>query len=240
MNETKIDHRKSYFVVLDVETANMVDDPLCYDVGFAVCDKKGNIYESYSYLTYDIFCLEKDLMKTAYYSKKIPMYEEGIKKGIFRIANLTTIRWKIKDLMDKYNTNIVAAYNAYFDRNALNSTLRYITKSEYRWFLPYGTKVYCIWSMACQTIFQQKSFVKFAVDNNLISKSGNIRTSAEVAYAYITNNPEFEENHTGLKDVEIEAKIMAKCFRQHKKMKKTIDRWCWRIPTANAKEKGWI
>jgi hypothetical protein len=92
--------------------------------------------------------------------------------------------------------------------------------------------------MACDTIYQQKTFIKEALKNNWLSESGNIKTSAEIGYRYMTNNTEFEENHTGLEDVEIECKIMALCIRQHKKMNRNISRMCWRKPTQKMKELG--
>ena len=52
----------------------------------------------------------------------------------------------------------------------------------------------------------------------------------EAVYAYMTKNADFDESHTGLADVLIETEIMAKCFAQHKKMDKSINRSCWRIP----------
>ena len=61
-------------------------------------------------------------------------------------------------------------------------------------------------------------------------------TSAEVVWAYLTDNVDFEEKHTGLEDVKIEVQIMAHCFRQHKKMDKGINRLCWRTPQADFKE----
>ena len=44
----KIDKRKKYYLVLDVETANTLEQPLVYDIGYSVVDKKGNIYFSKS------------------------------------------------------------------------------------------------------------------------------------------------------------------------------------------------
>ena len=51
----------------------------------------------------------------------------------------------------------------------------------------------------------------------------------------MTQNPNFEEKHTGLEDVKIEVQIMARCFRQHKKMDKGINRLCWRTPQTDFK-----
>lgn len=227
---------KDYYLVLDVETANSTDDPLVYDLGFAVCDRKGNIYEAESYVVSDIFYKETELMQSAYYHEKLPKYYEGIKEKAFKVINFYTAKKRIADLIEKYNIKAVCAYNASFDTKALNTTQRYLTNSKYRYFLPYGTEVYCIWHMACQVICTQKRYIKFCLDNGFVSESGNIKTSAETVFAYMTKNEKYEECHTGLQDVLIETQIMAKCFAQHKKMNKKINRLCWHIPQSKAKE----
>ena len=51
----KIDKRKHYILVLDTETANSLDDPLVYDIGFAVADTKGHIYERFSFIVIKVF-----------------------------------------------------------------------------------------------------------------------------------------------------------------------------------------
>ena len=35
--------QKEYFMVLDTETANSVEQPLPYDIGYAICDRQGNV-----------------------------------------------------------------------------------------------------------------------------------------------------------------------------------------------------
>ena len=42
------------FIVLDTETTNDIDCPLTYDLGFAVIDKNGKVYEKHSFVTDDI------------------------------------------------------------------------------------------------------------------------------------------------------------------------------------------
>ena len=75
----KIDKRKKYVMVLDVETTNNImekgcpNDGLVYDIGFVVCDKQGNIYCKRSFAIKEIFDW-KELMSTAYYYKKLPKY----------------------------------------------------------------------------------------------------------------------------------------------------------------------
>lgn len=232
----KIDRRKTYYMVLDVETANSTQDALVYDLGFAIVDRKGNIYDKQSLVINNVFFDERELMQSAYYANKLPQYFKGIKNGDFKVTTLYTARKLIADYCKQYNIKTILAYNASFDTTALNTTQRYITKSKYRYFLPYGVEIGCIWAMACQTILCQKSFLRWAIDNGKVSKKGNIQTSAETVFAYLSGNKNFEESHTGLKDVEIETYIFAQCTRQHKKMSKKINRSCWRIPTKKAKE----
>lgn len=229
-------NRKKKFLVIDVETANDTLYPLVYDIGYAVVDKEGNVYEQKSLIIRDIFCFEKELMETAYYSKKIPKYLERISTHQSQVVDLLLARWIIKDTMEKYNIKTICAYNAFFDINALNTTLRYVTKSKYRWFFPYGMEINCIWNMACQLLYTQKRFADFAIQYDYFSPSQNLRTSAEVGFRYLTNETQFTEEHQGLQDVLIECQIMAKCYAQHKKVNKSINKTCWRIPTEHHKE----
>lgn len=234
----KIDRRRKYVLVLDIETANIAEDALAYDVGFAVADKKGNIYETHSYMVAEMFLdnYNKPLMNTAYYAEKIPQYWEDYKMGKRKLASILTIRRIVQQVMKKYCITDVFAYNANFDKSGLDRTVRYLTKSNVRFFFPCGTEIHCIWNMATQVICQQKTYFEKAIAHNWISEKGNLQTSAEVVFAYISGNPDFQEEHTGLEDVTIETKIMAKCFAQHKKMKTNIDRRCWAIPQKSFKE----
>ena len=236
MTEKKIDRRIKYFLVLDIETANSIDEPLAYDIGFAVTDRRGKIYEQRSYMVAEMFYNYYDLMQTAYYANKLPRYFEDYAEGKRKMCSLLTIRRIIRKLMEQYEITDVWAYNCYFDRNGLDTTVRYLTKSKDRWFFPYGTEFHCIQHCACQTILQQKNYFRFALANGLITSSGNLSTTAESAFKYISGKTDFEESHTGLEDVQIEVQILTKCFAQHKSMETSIYRGAWRLPQKNFKE----
>lgn len=217
--KVKIDKRRKYILVIDIETANMIGDAFCYDIGYAVSDKKGNIYYKDSLMIAELFFDNKDLLQTAYYKEKIPNYWKDYKQGKRRLVTFSTAKIEIRQIMKYFNIKDIFAYNARFDYTGLNRTERYLTKSQYRYFFPYGTKVHCILKMARQVLFTQKSFIKFAEKNNLKTPSGKFYSNtAETAYKYMKNNSDFIESHTGLEDVLIECEIMARCFRQNKKM----------------------
>ena len=221
--------RKEMYLVIDTETCNTVEQPLPYDIGFAICDRMGNIAEERSYVVAETFLDMKETMKSAYFAEKIPQYWEDIKNGSREIKSIYKIRKEVKDLMNKYNVKKVGAYNMGFDKRALNNVMRYTTKSFCRWFFPFGTEFFCIWHLATQTLLQQKTFFKMAEKNGWFSEKGNLLTNAEVTYNYIKKMSDFKEEHKGLEDVRIEIEIMAHCFRQHKKMNTNINTSCWRL-----------
>lgn len=221
--------KKDLYIVGDIETANFAEDALAYDVGLAIIDRKGNVYDRKSFIVSEIFVNEPDLMKSAYYAHKIPEYLAEIERGGREVATFYKVVALLKEWNTKYKPKAFLAYNAFFDMSGLNRTQRYITKSKYRYALPYGLQVQCIWHMACQTICSQKKYYDFCIKNGFVSKAGNISTSAETVYRFLTNNPIFQEEHKGLEDVEIEAKIFAECIKKHKKMNRKINRACWRL-----------
>ena len=228
--------RKEMYLVIDTETCNTVEQPLPYDIGYAICDRYGNIEIEKSYVVAETFLDMKETMKSAYFANKIPQYWEDIKNGTREIKSIYNIRKELHSLMKEYRVKKVGAYNMGFDKRALNNVLRYTTKSFCRWFFPFGTEYFCIWNMPCQTLLNPTSYIKFALENGLESDKGNILTSAESCYQWLKNNVEFTESHTGLEDVKIEIEIMAKCFSTHKKMDKKINSSCWRLPQRKRKE----
>lgn len=228
---------KKYYLVLDTETCGSLETPLPYDIGFLVADRLGNVYEKHSYVCADIFCDLTEEVKTAYYAEKIPMYWDDLKSGKRILKTAYNIRKSILDVMKRYKINEVVAYNADFDKRAMNNLVRWTTKSKFRYFFPYGTKYICIWNMCCQTILNSRNYFKFATENGLINEnSGNVQTNAEACYKYVTRMCDFEESHTALEDCEIEVALFAKCLATKKKINRGINRCCWRIPNKKFKE----
>ena len=228
-----MDKRIKYLIVLDTETANSLSDEtgkldlsnsLVYDIGWQVVDKQGRVYEKKSYVVEDIFFGYSDMMKSAYYAKKIPQYLKEIEEGKRKVERFYKIRLDLLDTLKRYDTKIVCAHNARFDVNALNMTERYLSKSKYRFFFPYGSEIWDTLKMASDTIGKQKSYYSWCEKNGYMTKhsSPRPRLTAEIIYRYISGIADFDEAHTGLEDVEIETKILAHCFRQHKKMRKKL------------------
>lgn len=225
-----MDKRKNYLLVIDTETAPMDKteqgvnpyNMLVYDVGFAVVDKYGNVYETASFVNADVFLDEKELMKSSYYADKIPKYWEDIKNGNRILTSWYNIRKAVLTVCDKYNIKMVFAHNMRFDYGATNNTQRWLTKSKYRYFLPYGVTVCDTLRMSKDILSNKKTYCNFCKENGYLTKNNQIRLTAEIIYRFITGDNDFKESHTGLEDVMIEKEILSYCYRQHKSMKKEL------------------
>lgn len=227
---TKLDKRKKYIMVLDVETAGGLGNPLVYDIGFAVTDKKGNVYDSRSFVIKEIF-EDKKLMSTAYYAEKVPKYLQDIEDGKRQVVTFQEMRNEMLKMLEAFSVKTIAAYNLNFDKRALGNTMKYLTgKEKFLTSAQKGLEMLCLWSLACEVLYTQKLFRKVAEEQGWTTEKGNLRTSAEIGHRYITGEYDFEEEHTGLEDVFIEIGIMAKAFRQNKKHLSGIISHPWRIP----------
>lgn len=223
-------------LVIDTETANSVEQPLPYDVGYAIVNTEtGEIYTEKSFVVAEIF-FDDELMKGAYFADKIPQYWEDIKAKKRIVKSICNIRREIKKDMQNYFVSKVGAYNMGFDNRATKNDVRFISGSMVRWFFPFDTEFFCIWNMACTSILNTADYVRFALDNGFVSEHNNIQTSAENAYRFLKNDIDFSESHTGLEDVKIEIEIMLAVLRSNMEYKDKIYSACWRTVQRKRKE----
>lgn len=219
-----MDRRKTYYCTVDTETCGDIktDSQLVYDIGWSIHDKRAMVEVERSFVVYETYCKEKDLMASAYYKSKLPQYEEDIKSGKRKIARWDTIRRIFRKDCKDFNVKAIIAHNARFDRVATNNTERYLTENKY--FYPYGIELWDSLKMATDTIGKQKTYRMFCEKYGFMTNHRKPRPQlkAETLYRYITGDPDFTESHTGLEDVRIEREITAQCFRQHKKMRKLL------------------
>ena len=223
--------KRTLYAIIDTETANgfvdengklCLNDSLTYDIDVAIIDKKARVYDVKRFIVNEIF--HDSMMTSCYYAHKMPEYIEQINNGDFEVCSIVTIRKAISKFLKSYNVKAIMAHNARFDYRALNNTIRYVTGSKIRYFLPHGLEIWDTQKMAHDTICKQKTYIKFCEDNGYMTKhkTPRPRETAEVLYRYITNNKEFNEVHKGYEDIMIEKEIFAYCVRQHKKMRKNL------------------
>lgn len=201
------------FMVLDTEATNGLEEPLAYDIGWAVIDENGEVLKTESYAVAEIF-LDKELMEQAYFAEKIPQYWNEIKNGDRKLARMSTIYRSLKADCEAYGITEIYAHNARFDDLSLKLTQRFISGSKYRYFLPYGSKICDTLKMARKAFGNDSEYRNFCDTNNYKTPRGQYKMTAEVLYRFISGQNDFEEVHKGLDDVLIEKEILIECRRR--------------------------
>lgn len=198
-------------MMLDSETTNSLEDPICYDVGYRVFDLAGNVYEEASMVNADIF-LDKDFMASAYYAEKIPNYWRDIWEKKRELLAWRVIKARIWEAIERNGVKIVAAHNARFDYRSLHLTQRYITTSRWRWVMPWRCEWWDTLRM-CREVFKaDENYRPWCEERGYITATNQPKMTAEVVYRYITGDEDFTESHTGLEDVKIEMEIFKYCL----------------------------
>ena len=198
-------------MMLDTETTNSLEDPICYDVGYRVFDLAGNVYEEASMVNADIF-LDKDFMASAYYAEKIPDYWRDIWEKKRELLAWRVIKARIWEAIERNGVKIVAAHNARFDYRSIHLTQRYITTSRWRYVLPWGCEWWDTLRMCREVFKDDENYRPWCEERGYITANNQPRMTAEVVYRYITGDEDFTESHTGLEDVKIETEIFKYCL----------------------------
>ena len=190
-------------LILDTETISL-DKPFVYDLGYTIADADGNIVAKKSYVITQIWN-NKELFATSYYAAKKPLYYSRLKsKYSKKVSWGNAMRYLANDIK-KYGVSEVFAYNSKFDTRALNFMCA--------WYKVVnglgGTEIKDIMKYIAP-ITETEDYKNFCETNGYMTahKIPQCQKKAETLYRYLTNNVEFEEEHTGLEDSLIELEIL--------------------------------
>lgn len=214
-------------IVLDVEG---MSGKRPYDIGFIVCDKHGNIYETFSLACMP--CIWENLSTTfcTAQEKAREMTHRNIKEILetptkYQWLTVDEVLKNLNNAIARHNVSEIWAYNCTFDKSMIAKLIgdkasEYPNICQIKW---------CdIWSAIVMTKCLTRKFVKYCKSNNFVTDKGNIKTSAEVVYGYLTKDKGFEEEHTGLSDCHIELKILLSAVKTKKKIISDI-RQPWKL-----------
>lgn len=199
-------------LVLDTETCGTLAYPIAYDIGGVVTDRHGKIYHEFHFVVKEIFG-DLERMHTAYYSNKFQTYIESIYTQDIEPLPFMNIIKKIDALIELYDIKCLAAYNLAFDLRSMANTSELLFENR-EWLNPKLKKL-CIMRAACEILYT-KAYCKLARERGWVTDKGNIKTSAECGYRFVSGNYDFEEAHKGLDDSRIETEILRAVFAKHK------------------------
>lgn len=206
-------------MILDVEGMQTAKP---YNIGYLIADTKGNIEKKVSLAVLPSIWenLQNCLPAKEMTHKNIEEILKNPNKKYEWVDNEAAHEKFILDIM-QYQIKEIWSYNVQFDRGAMSRLLGgkiNIVNNCAGW--------YDIWTAIISTKLLTKKYIKWCKTNGYLTEKGNPKTSAEVVYKYLTNNLDFEEEHTGLADCEIEYQIYLAAKRTKKKLDgKTAQPW---------------
>ena len=196
--------KPTLFVVLDIETT--MRKRIAFDVAWTITDRRGNDFGAGSYVLREAFALD-----TPYFKEKLGHYFDDTFTGNITPASITEVRdifnAQINALADDGHRVILTAYNARFDFTYLPETYRQLTGNKK--FLDRPFDLMDIWAYWGESVPLCYSAEK--------SKSGKyLSTTAQSAFRFENQDPNFVERHIAWHDVQIEKQILLKALARKK------------------------
>ena len=202
----KGDGKRMNILVFDTETIS-VDKPFCYNIGYVITDGDGKVLLERDMVIRQVYD-NKPLFATGYYADKRPLYTKYMRaRRTKKVSWGEVCRIMCKDIKD-FNVADGYAYNSDFDEQAFYFTHCFFGNKR----RPLdGIKVHDI--MDYISVFTETDdYKEFCNTHGLVNKNGKVKRTAESAYAYITNNHNYKEEHTALEDSKIESAILTYCL----------------------------
>lgn len=194
-------------LVLDTETLG-VNDRRVYDLGYIIFDTDTNeVLMTRDYIIKQIFDNE-NLMKTAYYAEKRPIYFERLNSGYCKRVYWGNACRILAHDMEKFEVDGVFAYNSPFDFKAILKTCTFYNAKVN----PTENGIIDIMDYI-QPITNSKEYKDFCRKNGFMTRHRvpRCQRKAETLYRFLTNNVGYVEEHTALEDSKIELEILLKC-----------------------------
>ena len=216
----KIDLQKErYLLFVDTETIGSLfvkDSVLPFEIGTKVYDTETKkVVREKSYLVRKFFN-NKYIMLSTFSATKYPSYFEKLENDKrYKTCSVNDIMQDLTKVISRYSIKVMVAHNGNFDKTAIArlcedfgidnpfENLDLLDTMELSKVITFSKDYtnYCI---------ANKNILNSVKDSCFITNSGRVRTTAQAIYSYIIDNPNFEESHTGLEDIDIEIEIFKK------------------------------
>ena len=190
-------------LVLDTETINL-EKQFVYDLGYTIADNDNNVVLKKSYVISQVYN-NKELFATGYYSNKMPLYLERLVSVYSKKVGWGHAMRYLANDIKKYGITEIYAYNSKFDTKAIAFMCSWFNVVN-----PLGTNEILDIMDFIKPITNTKEYKDFCKENGYMTKHKYPRPQmkAETLYRYLTDNVDYEEEHTGLEDSLIELEIL--------------------------------
>lgn len=210
---------ENYLLFIDTETIGSLfytESVVPFEIGVKIYNQeKGKVEYQKSYIVRKFFN-NKYIMYSSFSASKYPSYFEKLETDKrYKLMSAKDIQKELSRVIKKYNIKTMVAHNGKFDKVAVQ-----------RYFDDMGIEnpmkdLHLLDTMEISKVITQSAeYEKYCIANKditrknnneieslFLTKSGRVRTTAQAIYSYISNNPNFQEAHTALEDIDIEIAI---------------------------------
>lgn len=219
-------NEKQYLMFIDIETIgtlNILESCLPFEIGMKVIDIiNDKIITEKSYIVKRFFN-NKYIMNCTFSATKYPQYKDKLENDKrYNLYSAKQISNDIARLIAKYDIDTMVAHNGKFDYTMLG-----LYFNEFEVANPFENINVLDTMEMSKVITMSNEYANYCIENvgitskrngvvesDFITASGRVRTTAQAIYSYLTKNPNFQEEHTGLEDIAIEYEI----FKASKKL----------------------
>jgi len=188
-------------IVFDTETTS-IDKPFCYNVGYVIGNTEGEVYLKKDFVVEQIWH-NLALFSTAYYAEKRQLYVDAMRSRKTVMDKWGYIMRTMARDMKAFNVEIAYAYNSPFDDKVFTYNNDWFKTINPLDDVPlYDVRAYFI------SAFVNEVYKKWCDEHGFYTDSGNYSTTAENAFRYLSEDADFNEEHTALADSEIEYHIL--------------------------------
>ena len=188
-------------VIFDTETTSL-NKPFTYNIGYVIKNEQNETLLAKDFVVEQIWH-NLPLFSTAYYNEKRPLYVSAMKSRKTIMKKFGYICQEMIRDFSKFEVTCAYAYNSSFDEKVFNFNCDWFKCNN-----PFDNiPIYDIRGNV-HNFLVNKDFFKFCEDFEEFTDSGNYSTTAETLYRYLTNNVNWNEDHTALSDSLIEAEIL--------------------------------
>lgn len=197
----------AYSLIFDTETTGL-DKPFCYDLGYVIMDNESGVIVSEKHFIIEQIWHNLPLFESAYYHEKRPLYVTLMRAHKAVMTKYGYAMQEMKRDIRKYNISDAYAYNSGFDDKVFTFNCDW-----YKCINPLDEiAVHDIWAYASTFITTTADYQAYCEEHQRFTDTGNYKGNAETVFQYIMGFDDFEEEHMGLMDSQIEAKILYHCI----------------------------
>lgn len=188
--------------IFDTETIS-IHKPFCYNIGYVIVNATtGEILCEKDYIIQQVWH-NIMLFETAYYQEKRQLYINAMRSRKATMIKYGYAMQQMRRDLIQYGVEMVFAYNSPFDDRVFTFNCDWYKCQNPLDNIPIKDIRAFAHNFLCDSQFKA-----FCEQHEQFTESGHYSTTAETLYRYITNSPDFIEEHTALADSQIETDIL--------------------------------